>query len=217
MGLPSGNRWAVSNLDATGPYFFQESPFQYECSYFSWGNVTPHNPISNTEFGYNFGDANPTAPYYEGQPYGDTPGSLLTGDIPLTNDAARRMLGSPWHMPSSADYVELITNCIYIDANGIEIDGAVKDKRVTVNGILGIYLQSKINAVRLFLPCTGYGQGTGRFSSGSLGYYWSSSWFSDKDAQILYFAGASVNPQSYRNRCRGYAIRPIWNPRDLRG
>lgn len=217
LGLPSGNRWAVSNLDATGSYFFQESPFQYEGSFFSWGNVTPHNPISENEFDYDFGGVNPSAPYYEGQPYGDTPGSLLTGNIPLNSDAARRLLGGPWYTPSSDDFVELFANIIYINADGSEVDIAKTDKRVTVNGVLGLYLESKINGARLFFPCSGAGDGSSWVSLGTYGYYWSSTFFSDRNARNLIFRSSGVSPQHNETRCFGFALRPIWNPRDLRG
>lgn len=217
MGLPSGNRWAVSNLDATGPYFFQESPFQYGCSFFSWGNVAPHNPVGETEFDYDFGGVNSSAPWYEGQPYEDTPGSLLTGNIPLDMDAARKMLGAPWSMPAAADFTELIANCIYIDANGDEVDTTRTDKRVTVNGVLGIYLESKINGARLFFSCSGLGNGQSWNGGGSYGNYWSLTWISDRRARNLNFSSAGVNPADGSYRHFGFAIRPIWNPRDLRG
>lgn len=217
MGLPSGNRWAVSNLDATGPYLFQESPFQYECSFFSWGNITPHNPISGSAFDYDFGGINPSEPWYEGQPYGDTPGSLLTGNIPLDMDAARKMLGSPWHIPSTPDYEELLANTIFINADGSEVDTTKTDKRVTVNGVMGIYLQSRINGARLFLSCSGRGNGRSWGSRGASGYYWSSTWNTDRVARNLYFGGSAVSPQSSSGRCDGMNLRPIWNPRDLRG
>lgn len=217
MGLPSGNRWAVSNLDATGPYFFQESPFQLQCSFFSWGNTTPHDPISETEFDYDFGGVNSSAPYYEGQPYGDTPGSLLTGNIPLNSDAARKLLGSPWHIPSSSDFGELLANSIFIDANGTEVVSTKADKRVTVNGVLGLYLESKINGVRLFFPCSGSGNGRSWNGRGSNGNYWSLTWVSPRDARLLLYYSGGVFPQISDNRHYGFAIRPIWNPRDLRG
>lgn len=217
MGLPSGNRWAVSNLDATGPYFFQESPFQFGCSFFSWGNITPHNPISETMFDYDFGNANSTSPWYQGQPYGETPGSKLTGDIPLSMDAARRLLGSPWKMPAREDFVELFINCIYINADGSEVDSSKSDKRVSVNGFAGLYLQSKINGARLFLPCSGWGNGQEWKLKGENGYYWSTSWYSGRYARYIIFRYDGVFPNSYNNRCFGCCIRPIWNPRDLRG
>lgn len=215
LGLPSGNRWAVSNLDAAGPYFFQESPFQYECSFFSWGNVTPHNPISENEFDYDFGSVNPAAPYYEGQPYSETPGSMLTGDIPLDFDAARKMLGSPWRLPASRDFMELFANIKFIRADGTEVSDA--DKRVSVNGVLGLYLESKINGSRLFLPCSGQGNGSSWSLRGSDGLYWSSTFNSARDALRSYFSRGGVLPQNHGYRSSGYPLRPIWNPRDLRG
>lgn len=216
MGLPSGNRWAVSNIDATGPYFFQESPFQYECSFFSWGNVTPHNPVSETAFDYNFGSANPNEPYYAGQPYGDTPGSLLTGDIPLTYDAARRMLGGPWRMPESVDFVELLANSIFIDADGNEVESTKADKRVTVNGMMGLYLQSKNNGARVFLACSGNGYGRLWSVRGSAGYYWSSTSLTARNARAMTINTGGVYPNNSSARYSGFAVRPIWNPRDLR-
>lgn len=217
MGLPSGNRWAISNLDATGPYFFQQSPFQYDCSFFSWGNVTPHNPISETAFDYNFGAANPTTPWYEGQPYGDTPGAALTSDIPLEMDAARKLLGSPWHMPLYLDYEELLANTIYIDANGEEVDVTKNDKRVMVNGVMGIYLQSKINGARLFFSCSGDGISKSWNGRGTNGYHWTKSRYSNRYSLTMFFYGSGVSPRNTNERYLGCTIRPIWNPRDLRG
>ena len=217
MGLPSGNRWAVSNLDVNSPYYFQESPFQYECSFFSWGNVTPHNPVNETEFDYDFGGINSAPPYYEGQPYGETPGSLLTGDIPLTHDAARKTLGNPWFIPATNDFRELLNNCIYINENGTEVDTTKADKRVIVNGILGIYIESKVNGARLFFSCSGYGNGRSWINRGTIGYYWSSTFLSDRYAQSLRFLSGGVNPQNNFNRYVGFALRPIWNPRKLHG
>lgn len=218
MGLPSGNRWAVSNLDANGQYFLQDSPFQYEGSFNSWGNVTPHNPINETEFGYDFGGINSVAPWYDGQPYGDTPGSLLTGDIPLTMDVVRKMLGSPWRIPTIYDFQELINNTDFVQADGITvIDAGTTDKRVTVEGVLGIYLKSKINGNLLFFACSGYGESMSWGNRGSHGYYWSSSFNSERFAYSLYFDSGGVNPQNNGDRYYGFSIRPIWNPRDLRG
>ena len=217
MGLPSGNRWAVSNLDATGPYLFQESPFQYECSFFSWGNVTPHNPISETAFEYDFGGVNPTSPWYEGQPYGDTPGSLLTGDIPLNMDAARRMLGRPWRIPATKDYQELFDYCIFIDADGNEVDSTKVNKRVTVNGVMGIYLQSKINGERLFLSCSGSGINRTWSGRASNGLYQTTSWISARDAHYCRFDNGGVVYNGTSRRRSGLAVRPIWNPRDHHG
>ena len=152
MGLPSGTKWAAANLDVTTESKLAESPFQYKCSFFSWGNIEGHNPTDDILFNYNFGNANQAEPWYEGRPYGNTPGSTLTGDIPVSDefDAARALLGDPWRTPTVTEFRELLSYSIYIDADGVEVPAGSTDKRVTVNGIMGIYLQSKIIGLRLF-------------------------------------------------------------------
>jgi hypothetical protein len=59
MGLPSGTLWASRNIDVTQPDGFAASPFQCDCSFFSWGNIDGHNPTSNSSFSpYNWGGVN---------------------------------------------------------------------------------------------------------------------------------------------------------------
>lgn len=211
MGLPSGNLWATSNIDVTQPNKFAASPFQYEGSFFSWGNIEGHNPISTSAFDYNWGSVNAAEPWYDGQPYGNTKGNTLSGNIPVGEeyDAARANLGSPWRMPTMAEFNELFAGCIYIDATGTEIPAETTNKLVTVNGIVGLYLQSKTNGNRLFFACSGYGSGTSWYGRGSYGYYWSASIGSARNARGLGFYSGGVNPQSSDNRCNGFAVRAI--------
>ena len=161
MGLPSGTLWASCDIDLTKPEGFCETPFVYEKTFFSWGNIDGHNPISNSAFDYNWGDVNRAEPWYEGLPYGSTPGNTLTGNIPVSEefDTARANLGVPWRMPTSAEFEELFANIKYINADGTEVDTTQADKRVTVNGIVGLYLESRINGSRLFFSCSGVGVG----------------------------------------------------------
>ena len=212
MGLPSGVKWAARDIDITKPGGFCETPFTYEKTFFSWGNIDGHNPTSSTSFSpWNWGSVNQQEPYYEGQVYGNTPGNTLTGNIAVGEeyDAARANLGAPWRMPTNANYGELFSNIIYINADGTEVDTTKTDKRVTVNGIVGLYIQSKINGARLFFAASGYGAGTSRGNRGSRGYYWSSTWSSARDARRLYFGSDGVNPQDYSNRYFGFAVRAV--------
>ena len=221
MGLPSGVLWAKANIDLSQPNGFAASPYQYDCSFFSWGNTDGHNPISTSAFDYNWGGVNDAEPWYEGQPYGDTEGNKLTTNIAPSYDAARVNLGSPWRMPTGAEYGELFNNnnIDYIDADGnvvtietpsVDADPRdASDKRVKVNDIVGLYLRSKVNQNRLFLPCSGLGNGSLWFYSGSRGYYWSSTWNSARNARNLVFVNSGVSPQGYNYRCRAYTIRPV--------
>ena len=211
MGLPSGVKWASRDLDLTKPGGFCETPFIYEKSLFSWGNIDGHNPSSVSAFDYNWGGVNQTEPWYDGQPYGSTPGNTLTGNIAVGEDfdAARANLGAPWRMPTSAEFAELFANIKYINADGTEVDTTKTDKRVTVNGVLGLYIQSKLNGARLFFSCSGYGSGRSWSYRGSYGYYWSSTWISARSARHLIFYSGGVSPQNYNNRYYGRAVRPV--------
>lgn len=212
MGLPSGVMWAPCNIDVEQPGGFAESPFQYDCSFFSWGNVDGHNPTGPASFSpWNWGGVNEQEPWFDGQVYGDTPGNTLTGNIPVGEefDAARANLGAPWRMPTSDDFVELFNNSIYIDANGNEIDPGTTDKRVTVNGVVGLYLQSRINGARLFFSCSGYAEMTVRYNRGQVGVYASSTWYTERNARVLSFRSSGVNPQNYDGRNLGLTVRPV--------
>ncbi len=213
MGLPSGTLWARCNIDVMQPNKFAASPFQYECSFFSWANVDGHNPTSNSSFApWDWGSINSQAPYYDGQVYGDTNGCQLQTNIPPTPiyDAARANLGEPWQMPSLDDFRELINNIMFIDENRTELDTGKTDKRVIVNGIRGIYLESKINGARLFFACSGFGNGTSRSRFGTGGNYWASMLVNEQNARYLNIYGGGVNPQDSGARFAGFSIRPVF-------
>jgi len=200
MGLPSGLKWARRNIDVTQPDGFAASEFQYECSFFSWGNVQGHNPSGSSSFSYNWGTSN------DG-PYASTPGAALSASLSLSNDAAHINLGGPWRIPTSSEFAELFNNIEYVDSNGTVVTGT--DKRVTVNGVTGIYLKSKINGNLLFFPCSGVGNGQSWSRRGSGGYFWSSSFHSATSGRHLYFLSGGVYPQSTSNRFCGFAVRPV--------
>lgn len=214
MGLPSGILWAKSNIDVSQPTGFAASPFQYDCSFFSWGNTEGHNPISTTAFDYDFGVVNSETPWYDGQVYGGTQGNILTGNIPANEsfDAARANIGSVWRIPTSNEFKELFDNCDFIDANGDVIADSTNDKFVTVNGVLGFYLKSKNNGNRIFFACSGYGDGSSWNNRGSSGQYWSASFYSARYAWRLLFYGGSVYPHSDTIRSNGLAVRPVIQP-----
>lgn len=203
MGLPSGVKWAKKSIDMTQANHFCASEFQYECTFYSWGNNAGENPADSSSFTTGFGTGNETEPYVSSM------GAKLTGNIPISQDTARAALGAPWRMPTTEEFKELIDNCDFIDASGTVIGSSATDKRVTVNGVLGIYLQSKINGNRLFFACSGYGNGTSWNYRGSYGYYWSSSLHSATDGRSLGFSSGGVNPQYGNGRCRGFAVRAV--------
>lgn len=214
MGLPSGLLWAPMNMDARQERGFAESPFQYDCSFVSWGNVEPHSPNSENAFDdYNWGGVNQQAPWYDGQVYGDTPGSELEANIDIAHDVANLICGEKWRMPTSAEFEELFDYCDFVEVDGTTvIDAGTTDKRVTVNGVVGIYLKSKINGNLLFFACSGYGGGTSWSERGVSGFYWSSSINSNRNAFDLNIGLVGVNPMRTGARFFGFAMRPVYDP-----
>ena len=203
LGLPSGRKWATHNIDVTMQNGFTKSIYQYECSFFSWGNTFGINPISTSAFSYNWGTGN------DG-PYASTPGASLTGNAGLGYDAAFTNFGNSWRLPTTEDFSELFnsSNTKYVDASGTEIADAT-NKLTTINGITGICLMSKANGKTIFFPCSGNGSGASWTNQGAAGLYWSSSLYSSTNGLHLRFDSRGVNPQ-YRNaRFIGLAVRPV--------
>ena len=217
VDMGTGILWSKRDIDLTQADKLAKTAFQYEKSFCSWGNTSMYNPISASAFDYNWGSINAEEPWYEGQPYGDTPGAELTASFAPDsgNDAARENLGAPWRMPTSAEFGSLFSNSDYITADGEIITAATSiaqtaaDKRVRVNGIAGLYIRSHKTGNRLFFSCSGYGTGRSRYYRGSNGYYWSSTWVSARNARNLNFYSGGVNPQSNGNRSNGFAVRPV--------
>lgn len=213
MGLTSGVKWAARDLDLTKAGGFCDTPFTYEKSFFSWGNIDGHNPVAGSFANvYDWGSVNAQEPWYEGQPYGSTPGASLVADIAVgeTYDAARANLGAPWRLPTTTEYAELFANIDYLNADGTVKDAAETNKLSTVNGVTGLWLQSKINGNKLFFACSGYGIGQSWYNRGSFGYYWSASFYSARNARNLSFYSGGVRPQdNYGGRFLGFAVRPV--------
>ena len=154
--------------------------------YFSWGNVEGHTGTD----GYDFGSSN------DG-PYASTPGAALTGNISVdgTYDAARHNMGAPWRMPTQPEFQELYDNCY--------------SEWTDEDGVAGRRFTSRINGNSIFFPAAGDRYGSGLYSRGTNGYYWSSSLDSQADGYGLYFGSGGVNPAHAFNRFYGFSVRAV--------
>lgn len=187
LGLPSGRKWRSMNLGANHP--------EDNGLYYSWGNVQGHTYSEGYEWGEGIPDG--TTDQYK-----QTTGATLTGNIPtnVTYDAAVAALGSPWRMPTKADFEELIdsSNCT--------------KEWTTLNAINGYLFTSVRNGNTLFLPVTGQGYGSSIESEYEIGNYWSSSLDYGDYAFSLFFGSSNVYTSSDgadSGRYFGYAIRPV--------
>lgn len=215
LGLPSGLLWATRNINIKEPNGFDNSPFSINPSFFSWGNVDGHNPTSINSFSpYSWGSINGSSPYYEGQVYGGTPGNALTENIPTNDkyDAARAVLGDSWRIPSKKEFQELFQNTNFIDTNGDVIPASQTNKIININGVNGIYLQSKINNNRIFFSLCGIGNDSSRSSANNGGCYWSSTYKNERWSDNLYIDSNIIRYDYYDRRCSGMTIRPVREP-----
>lgn len=152
--------------------------------YFSWGNVEGHG-IGE---GYDF-----TQAVYE-----TTPAASIDTDLSLDQDAARSNLGAPWRMPTGDEFQELYDNCTSV--------------WTTLNGVNGILFTSNVNGKTLFLPASGYYNGTSHYARGTIGYYWGSTYNSATRAIRMSFDSSIVGPQGNGNRFYGFCIRAVLQP-----
>ena len=173
MGLPSGVQWANCNIGA-------EKPSDYGL-YFSWGNTEGHAEGS----GYDFSQA----------VYDQTPAASIETDLSLEQDAARVNLGSPWRMPSAAEFQELYENCTSV--------------WTTLKGVNGFLFTSNVNGNTLFFPAAGDHDGTSHKHRGTSGFYWSSTYVSASNARVMSFNSSGVGPQASNVRRYGFCIRGV--------
>ena len=192
LGLPSGTLWATRNIDLTQRNGFAKSQYQYECSFFSWGNTEGHNPISEKEFDYDWDKSS----------YSKTPGAKLNKSEII------HIINNKWKIPTKDDFQELFDYTDFIKPNGKKITD--NNRLVVIEGVNGILLESKINRVRLFLSCSGNGYGTSWRNRGSCGFYLSSSLDSSTNGQAPYFHSGGVYSQNCHSpRFLGFPVRPI--------
>lgn len=209
LGLPSGLLWATRNIDATQKNGFAKSPYQYDCSFFSWGNIDPHNPTSTSSFApYSFGESN------DEEPYKSSPGAEIVypNSIDNKHDAANNICGVGWKIPSSSNFEELLQNTEFIDANGEVIDESQQNKLITINKIRGIRLMSKINGKIIFFPNCGSARGKDLITKAALGSYWTSIIPNNQYAYRFYISNTTVKYNESMARFYGVPIRPVMIP-----
>jgi uncharacterized protein (TIGR02145 family) len=187
LGLPSGLLWATCNVGA-------ETPEEYG-DYFAWGETQPKDTYNLSTYQYCNGSYNTLTKYCNNSSYGyngftDDLTTLLPED-----DAAAANWGNGWRMPTKEEFEELYNNTTvtWTQQNG-------------VNG----RLFTADNGNSLFLPAAGYRGSSSLYYAGSLGYYWSSSLYTDDPIFAWYFLFTSVGYGVYYNdRNYGHSVRAV--------
>jgi hypothetical protein len=188
LGLPSGLLWATRNVGATSPEDYGD--------YFAWGETQPKEVYDWSTYIYcNDGNYSPT--YYGTlTKYCDYPGCGyydFTDNLTIlqpSDDAATANYGG--RMPTQADWQELIDNTT------IQLQ--------TQNGVNGIIFTGS-NDNSLFLPLAGYHYFDGFLQDGIVGYYWSSSLYTDQ--MNPYHAWCFSFGLGSRERFIGHSVRAV--------
>lgn len=166
-------KWATYNLGATS----ETEPG----SYFSWASTTAATDFSRNQ--YQWYDA-----------------STKTYNVPSTtisdtdNDAAVKLWGGTWRMPTEAEISELVKNCTWTQTDtGFKIKGT--------------------NGNEIFLPFTGFYSGTS-LTSDTKCYYWSGSYndlpLHAEDNWSYYLTNSSATPTLMSTYIyNGMCIRPV--------
>lgn len=212
LGLPSGLKWAKCNIGA-------EKETDYGL-YFQWGATEGYTAeqVAKREKVFYFD----TTPYQTngsaGTTYSATKWTKYLGSTTSTykdpsatdedalktvldpeDDAATKIMGKGWSIPTKADYDELFVN-------------TTKEWVTNYNdsGVNGRLFTSKTNGNTLFIPAAGCIQGTFVTDVGSSGYVCSSSLYASRpyNAQNLVFS-SSICTTNLMARYFGFSLRGV--------
>ena len=191
----NGPYWAECNVGAATPeeyghHFWWGDTVGYTNTGSAWISVKDGTSISFS----NSGTAAST--------HGKDIATLLTegwidstGNLVAAHDAATAHLGSPWRLPTSAEFSTLIGWC--------------NTTWITNNGVSGRLVTGKGDYAdrNIFLPAVGFGYGADFLEAGSIGGYWSSSVRSDW-AWFLFFVSNRI-VRDYTANFTGMSVRPV--------
>ena len=186
--------FAKSNLTATGLADSETATGDY----FAWAATEPwYDSNEQWKSGKKDGYVISNAPYYGGVSYNEpytSEGNTLKSD----DDAARKILGGNWQIPTSEIFTNLLSKENFT-------------KEMTTNGsISGCKITNNSTKASIFLPATGYYEGKDCKESGTIGNYWLSDLNNANLANEFYFPNTDnkiIVSTDYRYY--GNAIRPI--------
>jgi hypothetical protein len=192
-----GPYWATTNIGA-------EKPEDYGY-YFWWGDTVGYKRengkwVASDGSNSNFSFTESNTPTYGKDNSTLQSEDWITADGVLSpeHDAAKKHWGSDWRMPTKQEIDNLNSKCDWV--------------WMTLNGVRGYVVRGRgdYSSNSIFLPCAGYGDWTSLYNAGSIGYYWSSVPYSDRDdyARLLFFHSGD-RYTSYGSRYYGRSIRPL--------
>ena len=180
-------KWANQNLGAASEEDLGE--------YFVFGETDPKEDY--TWATYKWGEPETLTKYQHSSTDASVSGGLRT--LELDDDAARTHWGGKWRTPTKAEITELIEKATWTWK--------------TVNGVKGHEVVGP-NGNSIFIPATGYKNGTETYSVGTKVILLSATLMGWTTYDDIYYVsiGSGFAPQwNLNDRQWGRAIRPVWN------
>ena len=186
LGLPSGIKWASYNVGATNPE-------EYGC-YYAWGETVEKANYSWSTYKWCNGSYDTMTKYCIDDYYGKVDGKAV---LDPDDDVAHVKWGEGWRMPTTEEQLELLTQCVW--------------KKKKLNGING-YRVTGPNGKSIFLPASGYKDGSELRACGHRGYNWPNS-INVYDNSIANCLGFDSDNQGWYDDSRrlGRNVRPVYD------
>ena len=162
-------------------------------TYYAWGEFAGKKKYDWTTYAYCDGTSTSLTKYNYNPDLGAVDYKSILNPL---DDVTTETLGSPWRLPTAAEVEELI-----------------KESDITpvkVNNELTGYRFNGPNGNSIFLPVTGYKEGSSVLDDLGSAAYWTSS-ADGNQASTLLFSWTKGPVKSLADRCLGLPIRPVYS------
>ena len=186
LGLPSGLKWAKCNVGTDIP--------ENKGSFYAWGETEEKSNYSWSTYKYCNTADNTVTKYSTNERYGCDDNKVV---LEAADDVASVRWGGAWRMPTSEEQDELCRVCTW--------------EWTTLNDVPG-YKVTGPNGNSIFLPVTGYMNGTDILNKSLGGYYWSSSLYGSSCGRAFYllFDNTKCDKGQYSRRYSGRSVRAVF-------
>jgi len=185
LGLPSGIKWAKTNVGSSSSYYAGE--------YYAWGETSVKNTYEESNYKwlkYVSPNVYSLTKYCTNSSYGTKDGKTT---LESSDDIASREWGGKWRMPTKENFEELLSYCTW---------------SLQTSGTKGYKVTSKVNGNSIFLPVCG-SWSSSLVHDTSLGNYWTSSTPGNKNAYMFEFNLYTTRKINTCYRTYGLNVRPV--------